>query len=138
MQVNVGDRVLPVAAFRGTTRPVLIVGTKGHIQRAIRAAEPFKYELRQRGVSLITLQTDELDSNSKLDALKKEFGRCAYFRAAKGLDARPLAGLKCFLSLLPIQASIFVCKTCPSYFLQHGANDPECLQRPYQACSPPR
>ncbi len=96
MQVNVGDRVLPVAAFRGTTRPVLIVGTKGHIQRAIRAAEPFKYELRQRGVSLITLQTDELDSNSKLDALKKEFGRCAYFRAAKGLDARPLAGFKCF------------------------------------------
>ncbi|KAK9867288.1 hypothetical protein WJX84_000351 [Apatococcus fuscideae] len=90
LQVNVGDRVLPVAAFRGTTRPVLIVGTKGHIQRAIRAAEPFKYELRQRGVSLITLQTDELDSNSKLDALKKEFGRS---KPSKGFGQQaPAAG----------------------------------------------
>ncbi|KAK9822136.1 hypothetical protein WJX74_010310 [Apatococcus lobatus] len=41
----------------------------------MRAAEPFKPQLRQRGISLITLQTDELDSNSQLDALKREFGR---------------------------------------------------------------
>ncbi len=74
-QVKVGDRVLPVAAFRGSTRPVLVVGSKGHISRSLRAAEPFRSELRQRGVSLITLQTDGLDSNSQLDALKKEFGR---------------------------------------------------------------
>lgn len=77
VQVKVGDRVLPVAAFRGSTRPVLVVGSKGHISRALRAAEPFRPQLRQRGVSLITLQTDSLDSSSQLDALKKEFGRSA-------------------------------------------------------------
>ena len=75
VQVRVGERILPVAALRGSVRPVLIVGSKGHISRALRAAEPFTAELRQRGISLITLQVDDLDSSSQLDALKKEFGR---------------------------------------------------------------
>ena len=117
LQVSIGDRVLPIAAFRGSTRPVLIVGSKGHISRAMRAAEPFKPQLRQRGISLITLQTDELDSNSQLDALKVEFGR----------SVRPLSIQPCYAACFSVSMCHFehdgkgticlhgrLCKNCDS------------------------
>lgn len=37
-----GDRILPLAAFRGTTRPVIVAGSKGQVSRALAAAEPYK------------------------------------------------------------------------------------------------
>lgn len=36
------DRVLPLASFRGTTRPVLLAGSKAYLQKAQAAAEPLR------------------------------------------------------------------------------------------------
>ena len=74
MQIKLGnDRVVPIAKFRGTTRPVLIIGSRGHINKALKAAEPFVADLRLRGVSVITLQTDNTDFTEQLRNLKQEF-----------------------------------------------------------------
>lgn len=74
VQIKLGsDKVVPIAKFRGTTRPVLIIGSRGHIQKALKAAEPHVAELRLRGVSVITLQTDDTDFTQQLRNLKEEF-----------------------------------------------------------------
>lgn len=74
LQIKIGkDKVVPIAKFRGTTRPVLIIGSKGHIQKVLKAAEPLVADLRLRGVSVITLQTDDADFTQQLRNLKEEF-----------------------------------------------------------------
>jgi hypothetical protein len=74
LKVRVGsDRVVPVAKFRGSTRPVLIAGSKGQISRTLQAAKPFISELRLRGVSVIPLQADAADFTQTLRSLKQEF-----------------------------------------------------------------
>jgi hypothetical protein len=42
VEVGSGDRVLPLASFRGTTRPVLLAGSKAYLQKAQAAAEPYR------------------------------------------------------------------------------------------------
>jgi hypothetical protein len=42
VEVGSGDRVLPLASFRGTTRPVLLAGSRAYIQKAQAAAEPYR------------------------------------------------------------------------------------------------
>lgn len=42
VEVGGGDRVLPLASFRGTTRPVLLAGSKAYLQKAQAAAEPYR------------------------------------------------------------------------------------------------
>lgn len=74
LKVKVGsDRVVPVAKFRGSTRPVLIAGSKGQISRTLQAAKPFISELRLRGVSVIPLESDAADFTQTLKSLKQEF-----------------------------------------------------------------
>ena len=46
-----GSRVLPLLKFRGQLRPVIIAGSKVFVDRAVRAADPYMLQLRQRGVS---------------------------------------------------------------------------------------
>ena len=45
------NRVLPLAAFRGSNRPVLLVGNRGYLQKAEAAAAPYRDALRERAVS---------------------------------------------------------------------------------------
>ena len=79
LKVKVGsDRVVPVAKFRGSTRPVLIAGSKGQISRTLQAAKPFISELRLRGVSVIPLESDAADFTQTLKSLKQEFKYAAY------------------------------------------------------------
>lgn len=44
---------LPLAALRGTARPVLVAGTRQQVEAAAAAAEPYRKELQRRGVVLI-------------------------------------------------------------------------------------
>jgi hypothetical protein len=69
-----GDRVIPLAAFRGTTRPVIVAGTRTQLSRALAGAEPFREALRERGVSVVPIQLAGQDPGEKLRALKAEFG----------------------------------------------------------------
>ncbi len=43
--------MLTLAAFRGTNRPVLLVGNRGYLLKAEAAAAPYRDALRERAVS---------------------------------------------------------------------------------------
>ncbi|KAL4854848.1 Protein LOW PSII ACCUMULATION 1 [Chlorella vulgaris] len=85
LQISLGsDRVIPLAAFRGTTRPVIIAGSRGQISRALAAAEPCREALRERGISVVPIQLSAEDVSEKLRQLKAEFGGAAAAPASKG------------------------------------------------------
>lgn len=74
LQVAVSStKQLPLASFRGACRPVLLAGTKGHIQKTLKSAEPFYLQLKERGVCLVPLEVNADDPGAKLKALKAEF-----------------------------------------------------------------
>lgn len=99
LQVSLGsgERVIPLAAFRGTTRPVIIAGSRTQISRALAGAEPFREALRERGVSVIPIELSAEDAGDKLRQLKAEFAaeRGAGSGGAKGFggggEAKPAA-----------------------------------------------
>lgn len=78
------DRVIPLAAFRGTTRPVILAGSRGQLNRALAGAEPFREALRERGVSVVPIQLSAEDADEKLRRLKAEFGSGSGDAAAAG------------------------------------------------------
>ena len=67
------DRVVPLANFRGSVRPVLLAGSQGYLNRALKASELFRTELRTRGISVIPIALTSKDPGEKLAALKREF-----------------------------------------------------------------
>ncbi|PRW20574.1 LOW PSII ACCUMULATION chloroplastic [Chlorella sorokiniana] len=96
------DRVIPLAAFRGTTRPVILAGSRGQLNRALAGAEPFREALRERGVSIVPIQLSAEDADEKLRRLKAEFGSsdaAASSGSSKGFggsggEAKPAAAPK--------------------------------------------
>ncbi|KAI7840112.1 hypothetical protein COHA_006153 [Chlorella ohadii] len=83
------DRVIPLAAFRGTTRPVILAGSRGQLNRTLAGAEPYREALRERGVSIVPIQLSAEDADEKLRRLKAEFG-------SSGGDAAGGSGSKGF------------------------------------------
>mmetsp|Transcript_11959 Transcript_11959/g.35812 ORF Transcript_11959/g.35812 Transcript_11959/m.35812 type:complete len:375 (-) Transcript_11959:4171-5295(-) len=83
------DRQLPLASFRETTRPVLLAGSRTWLKKALAAAEPYREELRERGVSVVPLPSAiaklEDDPAERLRALKQEFGAAKKSEAKQGL-----------------------------------------------------
>lgn len=69
------ERILPLARLRGQVRPVLLAGSAGYVNRAMRAAEPLRAELRERGVAVVPLVLSDEDPETRLQALKAQF-RC--------------------------------------------------------------
>lgn len=67
-----GNRKVPLAAFRGSARPVILTGSRGQVTRALSAAEPYKKELRARGVSVIPVVLSDDDPGEALRRLKAE------------------------------------------------------------------
>jgi hypothetical protein len=53
---------LPLAALRGSARPVLVAGTKQQVEAAVAAAEPFRRELQRRGVVVVAAPIYEDES----------------------------------------------------------------------------
>lgn len=66
------DKIVPLASLRGTIRPVILTGSKGHVTKAIREAERYKQDLRARGVSLIPVILSDDDPEERLRRLKQE------------------------------------------------------------------
>lgn len=77
LQVALGDRVVPLAAFRGAARPLIVAGSRGQVARAIEAAEPLRGQLRARGVCLVPLVLEGDDPGERLRRLKAEFSGAA-------------------------------------------------------------
>lgn len=86
LQVSLGggERVIPLAAFRGTTRPVILAGSRGQLSRALAGAEPYREALRERGVSIIPIQLSAEDADERLRKLKAEFSGGEGEPASKG------------------------------------------------------
>jgi len=83
-QVRMGpERVVPLARLRGQVRPVLLAGSAGYVNRALRAAEAHRGALAARGVALVPLVLSDEDPQAKLQALKAQF-RCAAGRGHVG------------------------------------------------------
>ena len=80
-------RTVPLAAFRGSVRPVIITGSKGQINKALASAGPFKSELRARGISLVPVILSEEDPGEKLRRLKAELAAENLGAAAGSADA---------------------------------------------------
>lgn len=73
-QVKIGkDRLVTLGALRGSTRPVIVTGSKGQVTRAVKSAEPFIDALQERGISVIPVKVSEEDPSAKLAALKETF-----------------------------------------------------------------
>ena len=74
LQVTLGPgRQVPLAAFRGTTRPVIVTGSKGQVAKALATAEPFREDMRARGVSIVpVVLRDAQDPGERLRRLKEE------------------------------------------------------------------
>ncbi|KAL4422500.1 hypothetical protein ABPG75_008697 [Micractinium tetrahymenae] len=89
VSLGIGERVIPLAAFRGTTRPVIIAGTRSQISRALAGAEPFREALRERGVSVVPIELSAEDAGEKLRQLRAEF---AAERGAGGGGAKGFGG----------------------------------------------
>ena len=74
VQVKLGkDRLVTLEALRGSTRPVIVTGSKGQVSRALNSAQPYLDSLRERGVNCIPVRVTEDDPSAKLAALKQEF-----------------------------------------------------------------
>ena len=89
--------MIPLAAFRGTTRPVILAGSRGQLNRALAGAEPFREALRERGVSIVPLQLSAEDADEKLRRLKAELGSGSskgFGGSGGGGEAKPAAAPK--------------------------------------------
>ncbi len=74
-QISLAGRVVPLASFRGTARPVIVTGSKSQVARALAASEPLAKKLRARGVCVVpVVVNDEEDPMLLLKKLKREFG----------------------------------------------------------------
>lgn len=67
-----GGRVVPLAKFRGTARPVLVSGPPGALARALKDAERLRPALEARGIRIVPVETDAADPEGALRALKRE------------------------------------------------------------------
>lgn len=63
---------MPLSLFRGSTRPVIVAGSKGQVARALTAAEPYIEQLRERGVSVVPIIMNDDDPQERLRRLKLE------------------------------------------------------------------
>ena len=83
-QVRMGaERVVPLARLRGQVRPVLLAGSMGYVNRALKAAEPHRPELRLRGIALVPLVLSDENPEARLQLLKAQF-RCGRPRVKWG------------------------------------------------------
>lgn len=89
LQVQLASgRVVPLAAFRGAARPVVVAGSRGQLQKALMASEPYYGLLRERGVCLVPVELSDDDPAERLRRLKQELGTGEAPAAVSSKDRR--------------------------------------------------
>ena len=92
LQVGLGGgRVVLLASFRGTARPVLVSGPPGAIGRALKDAERLRPALEARGVRVVPVETGAADPEGALRALKRELAGEEGAARPKGFSPTPAA-----------------------------------------------
>ena len=75
LQVSVskdGERSVPLAAFRGMYRPIIIAGSKGQVKKSLSKAAKFASLFATRGIVIIPVMLNEEDVDEKIQQLKED------------------------------------------------------------------
>lgn len=75
LQVSVskdGDRTVPIAAFRGAYRPIIIAGSKGQVRKSMAKAAEYANLFVPRGIVVIPVVLNDEDIDEKLQQLKDD------------------------------------------------------------------
>jgi tetratricopeptide (TPR) repeat protein len=65
-------RTIPLASLRGTSRPIIIMGNKGHLSKALAAAQRYRKDFVQRGICIVQVPLNNDDPEERLRQLKAE------------------------------------------------------------------
>lgn len=75
LQVSVskdGERSVPLAAFRGMYRPIIIAGSKGQVRKSLSKAAKFSSLFATRGIVVIPVMLNDEDVDEKIQQLKED------------------------------------------------------------------
>ncbi len=75
LQVSVskdGERSVPLAAFRGMYRPIIIAGSKGQVKKSLAKATKFASLFATRGIVVIPVILNDEDVDEKIQQLKED------------------------------------------------------------------
>ncbi|WPT16545.1 Protein LOW PSII ACCUMULATION 1 [Picochlorum sp. SENEW3] len=75
LQVSVskdGDRTVPIAAFRGVYRPIIIAGSRGQVRKSLAKAAEYASLFVTRGIVVIPVILNDEDIDEKLQQLKDD------------------------------------------------------------------
>ena len=67
-----GDRAVPISAFRGMYRPIIIAGSKGQVKKSMAKAATFAPMFATRGIVVIPVVLNEIDLDEKIQLLKED------------------------------------------------------------------
>lgn len=92
LQVSVskdGDRTVPIAAFRGVYRPIIIAGSKGQVRKSLAKAAEYASLFVTRGIVVIPVILNDQDIDEKLQQLKDDQKQSKGFVQAKNEAEQP-------------------------------------------------
>lgn len=75
LQVSVskdGERSVPLAAFRGMYRPIIIAGSKGQVKKSLSKAAKYSSSFTTRGIVIIPVILNDEDVDEKIQQLKED------------------------------------------------------------------
>lgn len=66
------ERAVPISAFRGMYRPIIIAGSKGQVKKSIAKAATYAPMFATRGIVVIPVVLNEMDLDEKIQLLKED------------------------------------------------------------------
>jgi hypothetical protein len=67
-----GERAVPISAFRGMYRPIIIAGSKGQVKKSMKNAASFARLFAERGIVIIPVVLNDTDIDDKIQRLKED------------------------------------------------------------------
>ena len=67
-----GERAVPISAFRGMYRPIIIAGSKGQVKKSLARASTYAAMFAKRGIVIIPVVLNETDLDEKIKLLKED------------------------------------------------------------------
>jgi len=89
MPSKLNDRELPISAFRGMYRILVIAGSKGQVKKSIGRARQFREQLLTRGIVVIPIILNEGDINESIENLKRDLTSDGGAASSKGFSKPP-------------------------------------------------
>ncbi len=86
-----GERAVPISAFRGMYRPIIIAGSKGQVKKSMAKAATFAPMFATRGIVVIPVVLNEIDLDEKIQMLKEDvsFGGKGFASTSSSTSSLP-------------------------------------------------